>query len=202
MAYGQGVSQEAALGCEGRGPVPAGADGQGEVEWEWGTASLLSSQHEEPCGVMSLGEQPIAETSLSTPGHGDGGSEPKGRGSTGGKGLCQGTQPQLAAPGTGVVGDKDRLQEGTEQVRVKAEGEQRGLLENMREREVACVSESAWSTSGVREQRKDSPIGGSPDAPGAADTGERSHGPYEGVVNPDAVVFPLVQPQDGEETLL
>ncbi|KAM9283145.1 LOW QUALITY PROTEIN: glutamate-rich protein 3 [Morus bassanus] len=203
MACEQGVSQEAALGCEGRGPAPARAEGQGEVEWEWGTARLLSPQHGEPCGPMSLGEQPIAETSPRTPALGDGGAEPKGRGSTGGEGLCCDAQPQLAAPETGAAAGKDGLQEGTEQqVGVKAEGEQPGLRENMRERERAGVSESAQSASGVREQRKDSPIGGSPDTPEAADAGERSAGPHEDVINPDAVVVPFVQPQDGEETLL
>ncbi|XP_075365109.1 glutamate-rich protein 3 [Mycteria americana] len=202
VACGRGVNQEAVLGCEGRGPVPAGAEGQGEAEWEWGTARRVSPWHGEPRGAMSLGEQPIAETSPSTPTHGDGGAEPRGRGSAGGEGLCPGTQPRLAAPGTGAVGGKDGPQEGTEQAGVKAEGEQPGLCENRREREVAGVSESAWSASVAREQRKDSPIGGSPGALGAADAGERSGRPREAVVNPDAVVVPSVQPQDGEETLL
>ncbi|KAM6077712.1 glutamate-rich protein 3 isoform 3-T4 [Theristicus caerulescens] len=199
VACGQGVNQEAVLGCEGRGPV--GAKGQGEAEWEWGTVRLLSPGHGEPCGAMSLEEQLIAETSSSTPACGDGGAEPRGSGSTGGERLCPGTQPQLAAPGTGTVRGKDGLQVGTEQEGVKAEGEQSGLYENTREGEVAAVSESAWSASGVREQRKDSPVGESPDTLGAADVGERSRGPREDV-NLDTVVVPSVQPQDGEETLL
>ncbi|XP_069644484.1 glutamate-rich protein 3 isoform X3 [Haliaeetus albicilla] len=202
MVCGRGVNQEAVLGGEGRGPALVGAKGQGEAGWEWGTAGLVSPWHAELCGAMSLGEQPTAETSLSAPARGDGGAESGGRGSAGSEGLCLGTQPQLAAPGMGAVGGKGGLQGGTEQAGVKAEGEQAGLCENTREREAAGVSESAWSAAGVREQRKDSPVGGSPDTPGVADTGERSHGPREDVVNPDAVVVPSVQPQDGEETPL
>ncbi|XP_075615214.1 glutamate-rich protein 3 [Balearica regulorum gibbericeps] len=198
-ACGQGVNQEAVLGCEGRGPVPAGAEGQGKAGWEWGTAHLMSPWHGEPCGAMCPGEQPIAETSPSTLVHEDGGAEPRGRGSAGGEGLCPGTQPQPAAPGTGPVEGKDGPQEGTEQAGVKAEGEQSGLCENRRDTQLAGVSESAWSASGARQQRKDSAVGGSPDTP---DAGRRSRGPHEDVVNPDAVVVPSVQPQDGEETFL
>ncbi|XP_052656583.1 LOW QUALITY PROTEIN: glutamate-rich protein 3 [Harpia harpyja] len=198
----RGVNQDAVLGGEGRGPALAGAEGQGEAGWEWGTAGLVSPWHAEPHGAMSLGEQPTAETSLSAPARGDGGAESGGRGSAGGEGLCLGTQPQLAAPGTGAVGGKGGLQGGTEQAGAKAEGEQAGLCEDTREREAVCVLESAWSAAGVREQRKDSPVGGSPDTPGATDTGERSRGPRGDVVNPDAVVVPSVQPQDGEENLL
>ncbi|CAN0266888.1 unnamed protein product [Bubo scandiacus] len=47
-----------------------------------------------------------------------------------------------------------------------------------------------------REQRKDSPAGGGPDALGAAGRARGAAAP------PGAVVMPSVQPQDGEETLL
>ncbi|XP_059678213.1 glutamate-rich protein 3 [Gavia stellata] len=179
VACGQGVNREAVLGCEGRGPAAAGTEGQAEAEREWDTARLMTLWHGELCGAMAFGEQPIAETSPSTPAHGDGGAEPRGRGSVGGEGLCPGTQPQLAALGTGAVGGEDGPQEGTEQAGAKAEGEQAGLRESTREGEVVGVVESARSASGVREQSEDSPAGGSPDAQGDADTGERSCSPHE-----------------------
>ncbi|XP_069719198.1 uncharacterized abhydrolase domain-containing protein DDB_G0269086-like [Phaenicophaeus curvirostris] len=126
----QGANWETALGCEERRPVPAD-----EAGWEWSTARPLSAQHEEPCGTTSLGKQPMSETSLSTPAHGDGGTGPTGRQPARGEGLCLGTQPQPAAPGTGVDEDEDGSQEGAEQAGVKAEGEQPRLCENMGERE-------------------------------------------------------------------
>ncbi|XP_069718185.1 glutamate-rich protein 3-like isoform X2 [Phaenicophaeus curvirostris] len=192
----QGANWETALGCEERRPVPAD-----EAGWEWSTARPLSAQHEEPCGTTSLGKQPMSETSLSTPAHGGGGTGPIGRQPARGEGLCLGTQPQPAAPGTGVDEDEDGSQEGAEQAGVKAEGEQPRLCENMGEREGMDVLESTQSTE-VRVQRKDSPVGERPDAPGATDVGEGSRDPCEDVANPDAVVVPSVQPQDGEETLL
>ncbi|XP_068263234.1 glutamate-rich protein 3 [Nyctibius grandis] len=171
-ACGRGQNQEAAVGCEGRGPAPAGAEGRGKAEQEWGTARLLSPRHGEPCPAVSPGEQPAVEASPSTPARGDGAAEPRGTGSAGGEGLCPGSPPQPAAPGTGA-------QEGTEQAGVRAKGDQPGLCESTRDGEVAGASESARSPAGVREQRKDSPVGGNPDTPGAADTGDRSCGPRE-----------------------
>ncbi|XP_017660775.1 PREDICTED: uncharacterized protein LOC108492691 isoform X2 [Lepidothrix coronata] len=177
VAGEQGMNQEAALGCEASGPEPAGAKGQGEAEWEWVTMHMVSSGHEEACRAMSPGEQLTAETSQSTPAHGDGGMELMGRESAGGEGLCLGTQPQLAGPGTGAVEGKDGQQEGMEQAGVKTEGEQQGPCENTRESKVVAVLASAENSAGAGQQRKDSPVVGG--SPGAADVGERSPKPRQ-----------------------
>ncbi|KAJ7401503.1 hypothetical protein BTVI_95643 [Pitangus sulphuratus] len=135
---------------------------------------------------MSPGEQLTAETSLGTLAHGNGGMETMGRGSAGGEGLCLGTQPQLAAPGTGAVEGKDGRQEEMEQAGVKTEGEQQGPRENSRECKVVDVSASAGSSAGAKQQREDSPVGGSP---GAADVGKRSHRPHQRPIIYDIVFF-------------
>uniref|UniRef100_A0A8C3GX78 Glutamate rich 3 n=1 Tax=Corvus moneduloides TaxID=1196302 RepID=A0A8C3GX78_CORMO len=204
VAGGREVNQEAAVGCEGRGPMPAAVEGQCEAEQEWGAVRLVSPRHREVLGTMSLREEPTAETCPSTPAHGDGGGEPRGKGFTGGEGLCLGTQPQLLAPPeTGTARGKDgRQEEGMEQARVKAEGEQASPCENTGESEVEDVSASAGSAAGAGEQRKDSPGGGSPGVLGAADVGDRSRSPREDGANPDLVIVSSEQPQDGEETLL
>ncbi|XP_027550003.1 glutamate-rich protein 3 isoform X3 [Neopelma chrysocephalum] len=176
VAGEQGMNQEAALGCEASGPELARAKGQGEAEWEWVSMRIVSPGHEEAHRAMSPGEQLTAETSPSTPAHGDGGMELMGRESAGGEGLCLGTQPQLAAPGTGALEGKDGQQEEMEQAGGKTEREQQGPHENTRENEVVVVLASAGSSAGAGQQRKDSPVGGSP---GAADVGERSHKPYQ-----------------------
>ncbi|XP_041886944.1 glutamate-rich protein 3 isoform X8 [Corvus kubaryi] len=181
VAGGREVNQEAAVGCEGRGPMPAAVEGQCEAEREWGAVRLVSPRHREVLGTMSLREEPTAETCPSTPAHGDGGGEPRGKGFTGGEGLCLGTQPQLLAPPeTGTARGKDgRQEEGMEQARVKAEGEQASPCENTGESEVEDVSASAGSAAGAGEQRKDSPGGGSPGVLGAADVGDRSRSPRQ-----------------------
>lgn len=150
-------------------PALLGAEGQGEVEWD--TACLVSPRHGELGGMVSPGERPMAETSLSIPVHEDRGVEPMERGSAGAEGL--------AAPGTGALGGKDGPQERTEQAGVQAEGEHPGPCEDRRERGIARVLESTWSASAAREQRRDCRVGGSPDNPGAADVGERSCSPGE-----------------------
>ncbi|KAM4773085.1 uncharacterized protein ACIQIH_010850 [Cyanocitta cristata] len=194
VAGGREVNQEAAVGREGRGPMPAAVEDQCEAEREWGAVRLVSPWHGEVLG-MSLREEPTAETSPSTPAHGDGEGEPRGRGFTGGEGLCLGTQPQLlAAPETGTARVKDgRQEEGMEQA---------SPCENTRESEVADVSASAGSAAGAGELRKDSPVGGSPGVLGAADVGDRSRSPRQDGANPDLVIVSSEQPQDGEETLL
>ncbi|XP_053929097.1 glutamate-rich protein 3 [Cuculus canorus] len=149
---------------------------------------------------MFLGEQPMTETSVSTPAHGDAGTLPMEREPARAEGLCRSTHPRPAAPGTGADEVEDGRQEETEQAGVKAEGEQPGLCENMGERARMDVSESTRTTE-VILQREDVPVGGRPDAPGATGVRERSCDPCEDAANPDAVV-PSVQPQDGEETLL
>ncbi|XP_032551830.1 glutamate-rich protein 3 isoform X4 [Chiroxiphia lanceolata] len=199
VAGERGMNQEAALGCEASGPEPTGAKGQGEAEWEWVTMPMVSPGHEEACRAMSPGDLLTAETSPSTPAHGDGGMELMGRESAGGEGLCLGTQPQLAGPGTGAVEGKDGQQEGMEQAGVKTDREQQGPCENMTESEVVAVLASAGSSAGAGQQRKDSPIGGSS---GAADVGERSHRPCQDSANPDPVIVSAGQSHDGEETLL
>ncbi|XP_051653716.1 glutamate-rich protein 3 isoform X2 [Manacus candei] len=200
VAGERGMNQEAALGCEASGPEPVGAEGQGEAEWEWVTMHMVSSGHEEARRATSPGEQLTAETSPSTPAHGDGGMELMGRESAGGEGLCLGTQPQLAVPGTGAVEGKDGQQEGMEQAGVKTEGEQQGPCENTRESEVVAVLASAENSAGAGQQRKDSPVVGG--SPGAADVGERSPKPRQDSVNPDPVIVSAEQSHDGEETLL
>ncbi|XP_027550004.1 glutamate-rich protein 3 isoform X4 [Neopelma chrysocephalum] len=199
VAGEQGMNQEAALGCEASGPELARAKGQGEAEWEWVSMRIVSPGHEEAHRAMSPGEQLTAETSPSTPAHGDGGMELMGRESAGGEGLCLGTQPQLAAPGTGALEGKDGQQEEMEQAGGKTEREQQGPHENTRENEVVVVLASAGSSAGAGQQRKDSPVGGSP---GAADVGERSHKPYQDSANPGPVIVSTEQSHDGEETLL
>ncbi|XP_071421291.1 glutamate-rich protein 3 isoform X3 [Pithys albifrons albifrons] len=175
---GRGLSQEAALRGEERGPEPARA----EAEREWGT---VSPRHG---GAVSLGEQPTAEN---TPARGHGGAEPSGTAAAGGEGLSPGTPTQRAG--------KDGRQEGTEQTAVKAEREQSGPRENTTESEVVGVSASAGSAAGAGQQGKDGPLGGSP---GAADVGEESHSPCQDSANSDPVIVSAEQPQDEEETLL
>ncbi|KAJ7418753.1 glutamate-rich protein 3 isoform X1 [Willisornis vidua] len=175
---GRGLSQEAALGGEERGPEPARA----EAEREWGT---VSPRHG---GAVSLEEQPTAE---STPARGHGGAEPSGTAAAGGEGLCPGTPTERAG--------KDGRQEGTERTAVKAEGEQSGPRENTTESEVVGVSASAGSAAGAGQQGKDGPLGGSP---GAADEGEESRSPCQDSANSDPVIVSAEQPQDEEETLL
>ncbi|XP_071666146.1 glutamate-rich protein 3 isoform X3 [Patagioenas fasciata] len=149
-------------------------------------------------GEMFPGEQPMAETCPSSPAQGAGGAELGGTGSAGGEGPCLGTCLQLAAPRTGA--NKDSAQEGTEPVGMKAEGEQPGLHGNMQETAAAGVWDGAQDTSVDSEQSQDGPVAGSLDTPAAAD--QRSRGPGEDVVNPEAAVEPSVQPQNEEDTLL
>ncbi|OPJ76920.1 glutamate-rich protein 3 isoform A [Patagioenas fasciata monilis] len=183
-AVERGVNQE------GRELAPAGAEGQAEID----TADVMSPQH----GEMFPGEQPMAETCPSSPAQGAGGAELGGTGSAGGEGPCLGTCLQLAAPRTGA--NKDSAQEGTEPVGMKAEGEQPGLHGNMQETAAAGVWDGAQDTSVDSEQSQDGPVAGSLDTPAAAD--QRSRGPGEDVVNPEAAVEPSVQPQNEEDTLL
>lgn len=168
-AGGREENQAAAGGAEGRGEVPAGAGGRDEAERESG-AVLGSPGHGEELGAASLGEQPSAETSPSTPARGDGRAGPTGRGSTGGEGLCPDTQPQPA--GTGTARDRD----GVEQAGVKAGEEGPSPCENTRESEEADVSDVSGSAG---EQRKDGPVAASPGVLAAADGGERNRSPRQ-----------------------
>ncbi|XP_054068343.1 glutamate-rich protein 3 isoform X4 [Rissa tridactyla] len=179
----------------------AGAEGEAGEPALPGVAAVagVSPRHGELHGAMSPGEQPESEPPLRAPAQGVGAAELRDRGSAGGEGLCLG--PQLAAPATGAVGDEGGPQEGTEQAGVKAEGGQPGPCGNTGEREAAGTLASARDAPGAGEQRKDGLPGGSPAAPAAAGVGERSRGAPGDVGNPDAVVMPSVQPQDGEETL-
>ncbi|XP_063201329.1 glutamate-rich protein 3 isoform X4 [Chroicocephalus ridibundus] len=179
----------------------AGAEGEAGEPALPGVAAVagMSPRHGELHGTMSPGEQPESEPPLRAPAQGVGAAELRDRGSAGGEGLCLG--PQLAAPATGAVGDEGGPQEGTEQAGVKAEGGQPGPCGNTGEREAAGALASARDAPGAGEQRKDGLPGGSPAAPAAAGVGERSRGAPGDVGNPDAVVMPSVQPQDGEETL-
>lgn len=157
-AVGRGVNQE------GRQLAPVGAEGQAETD----TAHLVSPQHRE----VFPGEQPVAETSPSSPAQGAGRAEPGGTGSAGGEGPCPGSL-QPAAPRTGA--NKDGAQEGTEPAGLEAEGEQPGLHGNTQE--TAGVWDGTRDTSGDSEQSQDGPVAGSPGALAAAD--ERSRGPGE-----------------------
>ncbi|XP_057263145.1 glutamate-rich protein 3 isoform X2 [Pezoporus wallicus] len=85
---------------------------------------------------------------------------------------------QRGHPGTGAAGSED----GAEPAAGGAEREQSGLHGGTAEGAAAPVPASAQSPAGAGEQGTDSPVGGSPDTPGAADAGERSHSPRE--VNP------------------
>ncbi|XP_063262902.1 glutamate-rich protein 3 isoform X1 [Prinia subflava] len=199
VAGGRAVSQEAAGGCEGRAETPAGAERRDEAGRESGAGRLGSPRHGEVLGTGALGEQAAAETSPSTPARGDGRLEARGRGSTGGEGLCLGTQPQLAETGT-ARGEDGRQEQGMERAAVKGEGEQ--PCENTRESEVADVPEGAGGAAGAGEQRKDSPAGASPRVLAAAAVGERSRRPWQDGADPDPPIMSSEQPQDGEETLL
>ncbi|KAM9008600.1 glutamate-rich protein 3 isoform 15-T15 [Ara ararauna] len=105
---------------------------------------------------------------------------------------------QRGHPGTGAAGSKD----GTEQAAGGAQRERSGLHGGTAEGAVAPVPASAQSPAGAGEQGTDSPVGGSPDTPGAADCGERSHSPCEDPAVPDTTVVPPVQPQLGKESCL
>ncbi|XP_014792632.1 PREDICTED: collagen alpha-2(I) chain-like [Calidris pugnax] len=199
--------------CVGRGgeaglvaiAVVGGQAGPGaQAEGEAGEPAVagVSPRHRDLCGEVSLGEKPESELPHTPPIEGYAAAEPRGKGSAGCQGSCQGNQPQPMAPGTGTAGDKDGPQEGTEQAGVRAEGGQPGPCGNTGEREEGGVWGGSQGAPGVAEQREDSPTGGSTAAPRAASVGQRSRDPHGDVVNPDTVVVPLVQPQDGEEPLL
>ncbi|OPJ76922.1 hypothetical protein AV530_007367 [Patagioenas fasciata monilis] len=79
-------------------------------------------------------------------------------------------------------------------------GEEVAVAGDSRETAAAGVWDGAQDTSVDSEQSQDGPVAGSLDTPAAAD--QRSRGPGEDVVNPEAAVEPSVQPQNEEDTLL
>ncbi|XP_066181619.1 glutamate-rich protein 3 [Sylvia atricapilla] len=162
-AGGRAENQEAAAGCEGRGAMPAGAGRRDEAQRESG-AVLGSPRHGEVLRT-SLGKEPTAETSPSTPARGDGRVELRARGSAAGEGLCLGTRHPEAGTARG--------RGGMEQAGVKPEAERPSPCENTRESEVRDVWESAGSAAAAGEQNKDGAVRASPGVLAATDGGER-----------------------------
>ncbi|XP_035420303.2 LOW QUALITY PROTEIN: glutamate-rich protein 3 [Cygnus atratus] len=97
-----------------------------------------------------------------------------------------------------AVAEGPAAQGGTVQAGAQVEGKQSGLSEGAQKRKAEGVLEDAQGDSGAQEQRKESPVRGSPDAGAAATNGSCR----EDVVNLDAAVMPSIGPQDKEETVL
>ncbi|XP_035189290.1 glutamate-rich protein 3, partial [Oxyura jamaicensis] len=111
-----------------------------------------------------------------------------------GTGAGAGGQSRMGAAGA----EGPAAQGGTVQAGAQIEGEQSGLSESAQKRKAEGVSEDAQGDSWVQDQRKESPVRGSPDEEAAAMDGSCC----EDVVNLDAAVVPSIGPQDKEETVL
>ncbi|XP_065529091.1 glutamate-rich protein 3 isoform X2 [Lathamus discolor] len=152
--------------------------------------------------AQPAGDGAVQGAALSAPGRGvsaagAAGQEGAADGAAGAEALSSPRQ-QRGHPGKGAEGSED----GAEQAAGAARGEQSGLHGGAAEGAAAPVPASAQSPAGAGEQGTDSPVGGSPDTPGAADAGERSHSPCEEPAVPDTAVVPPVQPQLEKESCL
>eukprot|EP00075_Anas_platyrhynchos_P030270 XP_027319523.1 glutamate-rich protein 3 isoform X2 [Anas platyrhynchos] len=97
-----------------------------------------------------------------------------------------------------AVAEGPAVQGGTVQEGAHIKGKESGLSESAQKGKAEGVSEDTQGDSGAQEQRKKSPMRGSPDAGAAATDGSCC----EDVVNLDAAVVPSIGPQDKEETVL
>uniref|UniRef100_A0A8V5G0W7 DUF4590 domain-containing protein n=1 Tax=Melopsittacus undulatus TaxID=13146 RepID=A0A8V5G0W7_MELUD len=149
--------------------------------------------------AQPAGDGAVEGAALSAPGRGVSAVGTAGQeGTADGADALSSPQQQRAHPGTGAEGSRD----GAEQAAGGAQREQSGLHGGAALGAAVPVPASAQSPAGAGEQGTDSPAGGSPNTPGAADEGERSHSPCEEPAVPDTAVVPPVQPQLGKESCL
>ncbi|XP_032048101.1 glutamate-rich protein 3 [Aythya fuligula] len=97
-----------------------------------------------------------------------------------------------------AVAEGPAVQGETVQAGAHIEGKESGFSESAQKGKAEGVSEDTQGDSGAQEQRKESPMRGSPDAGAAATDGSCC----EDAVNLDAAVVPSIGPQDKEETVL